>query len=387
MNEDKAVRYHRLRRRAGAGGAALGAGLLVLLLATGASAWLRDAAESAARAVTANPSALPWLVVGVYVALLFAAAEAIALPVSVYRGLVLDRRYGLGRQTPGEWLADSARAALLGLALALGAAEVAYLALRLWPSWWWLPTAAAFALAAVLVTFLAPVALLPLFFRFEPLEREPLRGRLLGLAERAGTRLLGVYEWKLGAKSRAANAALVGLGRTRRVVLSDTLLADYTDDEVEVVLAHELAHHVNGDVRAMLLGDAVLTGLALLCGHAALRLLGPGLGLAGMADVAGLPVLVLAAGAVSLATLPVTNAVSRRHEWRADRYALDLTRNPEAFVSAMRRLGAQNLAEEHPPRLVEWWCHSHPPLARRIEAARAWAAGPGGAADRGYGPD
>jgi STE24 endopeptidase len=314
--------------------------------------------------------------VAVYVAVLFAAAEACALPVSTYHGFLLEQRYGLGRQTLREWLADLAKAAVLGLALALGAAELVYLALRLWPSWWWLPAAAAFALLGALITFVAPVVLLPLFFRFEPLGREPLRARLLDLVARAGTRVVGAYEWKLGAKSRAANAALVGLGRTRRIVVSDTLLADYSDEEVEVILAHELAHHVHGDIRAMLLADAALTCAALLCGHLALHQLGPSLGLRSVADVAGVPVLALTAGAVSLVTLPLVNALSRRHERRADRHALDLTRNPDAFVSAMKRLGTQNLADEHPSRVVEWWFHSHPPLPQRIQAARLWEAPP-----------
>jgi STE24 endopeptidase len=373
MNEDKADRYHRLRRRARVGGAVLGAGLLAGFLVTGGSVWLRDLSESAA---AAGPGpARAGLAVAVYVTLLFVAAEAFALPVAAYHGFFLEHRYGLGRQSLSSWLADSAKAALLGLVLALGASELVYLALRLSPSWWWLPSSAAFAGLTALITFAAPIVLLPLFFRFEPLGREGLRARLVDLAARAGTRVLGAYEWKLGAKSRAANAALVGLGRTRRIVVSDTLLAEYSDEEIEVILAHELAHHVHGDIRVMLLGDAALTCVAMLCGHLALRQFLAPLGLRGMGDVAGLPVLALAAGAVSLVTLPLVNAWSRRHERRADRYALDLTRNPEAFVSAMRRLGAQNLADEHPSRLVEWWFHSHPPLPQRIQAARLWAAG------------
>jgi STE24 endopeptidase len=313
------------------------------------------------------------LTVALYVAGLFAAAEACALPLSAYQGFLLDRRYGIGRQTLAGWLVDSGKAAAVGLVLSLGAAELVYFALRLWPAWWWLPTGIAFGLLSALITFAAPVVLLPLFFHFEPLGRDSLRTRLLDLAARAGTRVLGAYEWKLGAKSRAANAALVGLGHTRRIVVSDTLLAEYSDDEVEVVLAHEIAHHVHGDVRTMIMADAALTCLALLCGHLALRRLGSSFGVRGMADVAGLPILLLTAGAVSLVTLPLVNAWSRAHERRADRFALDLTRNPDAFVSAMRRLGAQNLADEHPSRLVEWWFHSHPPLPQRIRAARAWA--------------
>jgi STE24 endopeptidase len=369
VNEDKAARYHRLKRRAVVISTAGGALLLVAFMVSGTSARLRDAAAMAA--ALAPPALEPFVVVGAYVACLFLAAEILALPFSAYHGFVLDRRYGLGRQSWRQWLRDSLVAAVLGLILVTGAAEVAYLALRWWPSWWWGPAALAFAIVTLLLTWAAPVVLLPLFYRFVPLEREALRQRLLDLVGRAGTRVLGVYEWKLGEKSRAANAALVGIGPTRRIVISDTLLGGYSDEEIEVVLAHEIAHHVHGDLPRMVLADAALTTGALIACHAALAIAGPGLGLTGPADIAGLPVLLLVWGAWSLATLPVVNAWSRAHERRADAYALDLTANPGAFVSAMKRLGSQNLADEQPSRLVALF-HSHPPLPERIAAARAW---------------
>ena len=371
MNEDKATRYHRLKRRARVAAAALSASLLVVLVGSGAAAWLRDRAWSVA-SLASSPAA-PWVAVAAYVLFLFVIAEAITLPLAAYRGYVLDRRYGLGRQTWGQWLRDSAKASAIGLVLAVGAAEVIYWSLRTWPAWWWVPASAIFAAFTALLALAAPVVLLPLFFRFTPLERDVLRGRLLQLAHRAGTRVLGVYEWKLGEKSRAANAALVGLGGTRRIVISDTLLSEYSDEEIEVVLAHELAHHVHGDIRSMILADAGLTVVTLLACHVALVWGGPFLGLKSRDDLAGMPLLLLVAGAVSLLTLPLVNAWSRQHERRADRYALDLTANPEAFISAMRRLGAQNLADEYPSRIVEWLFHTHPPLPQRIQAAREWA--------------
>jgi len=373
MNEDKASRYHRLKRRAHVATAVLSGLLLVALIGSGASAWLRDRAVALSH--LGSDAVAPWLAVAAYVVALFLLAEALTLPLSAYRGFVLDRRYGLGRETWAQWLRDSAKASAIGLILALGAAEVVYWTLRAWPAWWWVPASAALALFTALLAYVAPVVLLPLFFHFTPLERDSLRERLLGLARRAGTRVLGVYEWRLGDKTRAANAALVGLGATRRIVVSDTLLAEYSDDEIEVVLAHELAHHVHGDIRSMIVADAVLTALALVTCHAALVGAGPRLGLRSMADLAGLPLLLLVAGLVWLLTMPLANAWSRRHERRADRYALDLTANPEAFISAMKRLGAQNLADDHPSRLVEWLFHSHPPLPQRIQAAREWGNG------------
>jgi STE24 endopeptidase len=227
-----------------------------------------------------------------------------------------------------------------------------------------------FSAVVVVLAHLAPVLLLPIFYSVKPLARESLRTRLLRLADRAGTRVLGVYEWGLGAKTRKANAALTGWGATRRILVSDTMLADYSEDEIEVVLAHELAHHVHGDIWK---GIALEGGLMVTGFYLAARVLEAGAaraGLSGAADVAGLPLLLLAAGAVSLVMVPLTHAVSRAFERRADRLALGLTKNPQAFISAMRRLAAQNLAEDDPSRLVQWLFYSHPPIRERIEMAR-----------------
>jgi STE24 endopeptidase len=175
----------------------------------------------------------------------------------------------------------------------------------------------------------------------------------------------------LSDRTKKANAALTGIGTTRRILLSDTLLADHSDDEIEVILAHELAHHVHHDIWTGIALEAVLIGLGFYLADGALARYGPSVGLTGKADVAGLPLLVLAGAAVSLALLPVANALSRAHERRADRYALALTKNPSAFITAMKRLAAQNLAEEHPTRLARVFS-THPPTSERIEAARGW---------------
>jgi STE24 endopeptidase len=232
-----------------------------------------------------------------------------------------------------------------------------------------LKAAGAFALLIVGLANLAPVVLLPLFYRLKPLDRNTLRARLLALADRAGARVLGAYEWGLGDKTRKANAALTGLGSTRRILVSDTMLAEYSDEEIEVVLAHEIAHHVHGDIWKGIVYESVL----ILAGfYFAARLLSAPAGLRGVDDIAGLPLLLLAAGAVSIVMMPVAHAMSRRFERSADRFALDLTRNPAAFVSAMRRLSAQNLAEEQPSKVVQWLFYSHPPIRERIAAAEAF---------------
>jgi len=367
VNEDKSTRYHRLQRRAALVALGLEALLFGGLVATGASLALRDLAVALA-------GDRPALVVMAYVLLVAAVREVVVLPFGFYRGFLLERRYGLSRETAAGWARDHAKGAALGLAFGLAGASAVYALLGAVPGWWWVAAATIFAAAAVVLTELAPVLLLPLFYKLTPLRNEALRARLVGLATRAGSDVLGVYEWHLGDRTRRANAALVGLGRNRRILVSDTLLAEYSDDEIEAVLAHELGHHVHRDLWAAVAYEAVLIFAGFYCADRALAWFGPAMGLDGPADVAGLPLLLLASGLVSLVLVPAANALSRWHERRADRFALALTGRPAAFVSAMRRLSAQNLAEEAPSRIVRILFHSHPPVGERIAAAAAEAS-------------
>ena len=370
MNEDKAARYHRFKRRASVASLLWSAGLLVALVWSGASGWLRDTS-------VAGSSALPgggyfYSSLAVYLIVLLALHEVGDAVLGFYGGHLLERRYGLSTQTTAGWAADRAKALGITFVLSLVAVSLVYWTMHVTAGYWWLLSGAVFTLLFAVLANLTPVLLMPLFYTIKPLTHESLRTRLLTLAERAGARVLGAYEWGLGEKSRKANAALAGLGSTRRILVSDTMLAHYSEDEIEVVLAHELAHHVHGDIWKGLLfeGALMLTGffvaaqvLTASVGH---------FGLSGVADIAGLPILLLAAGAVSLVMVPASHAISRAHERSADRFALELTRNPSAFVSAMRRLGAQNLAEEHPSKIVQWLFYSHPPLNERIAAANTF---------------
>ncbi len=308
------------------------------------------------------------------VSVLMAVIEA---PIAWYQGFWLEHRYALSNQTLARWLSDHLKGTALGACLTMLGATVVYAALAWSTRWWWAMAAAVFALGAVVLVRLAPVVLLPLFYAFRPLDRPPLVERLLALAARANTRVMGIFEWQLSAHTKKANAALAGMGRTRRILLSDTLLADYSDDEIEVVLAHELAHHVHRDLWRMIALQITLLVTGFLLAHIALSTLAAPLRLAGTDDPAGLPLLMLVGGVWSFLLLPVANALSRAHERKADQYALDATRNAQAFVSAMRRLAQQNLAEERPSRVVQWLFYSHPPIRERIGFAEQWAESKG----------
>jgi STE24 endopeptidase len=366
VNEDKSVRYHRLKRRAAVASTVVSAALPALLLVTGGSAALRDAAGGLTGAGSAAP-----LTVALYTVAFLVLHDLLTAPLAFYSSFRLERRYGLSAESVRTWLADHFKAFAVGLVLAAAAVQVVYAAIRVWPGWWWLASAVAFLLATVLIAKLFPVVLMPLFYRFTPLDRPALRARLEALSQKAGVPVLGVFEWGLGEKTRRANAALVGTGGTRRILLSDTLLSDYTDDEIEVILAHEMAHHVHRDILKGLAVEFVLLLAAFGVAAAALARWWAPFGLQAPADVAGLPLLLLAGGAVALAATPLVNALSRRNEHRADHYALTVTGRPEAFVSAMRRLAAQNLAEPAPSKLALWLFHSHPPIAERIARAHS----------------
>ena len=365
-NEDKAARYHRLKRRAALLNTAIGAAFLLVLLVTGWSAALRDAASSFTAGI------LP-LTLALYVVALALLADAIRLPLAFYQGITLERRYGLSTESTSKWWMDHLKGAGLGLAFALIGAGIVVALLRAFPDWWWAIAAAVFSVLMVVLAQLAPVLLIPMFYTCTPLDRPALVQRLVALANRAGTRVLGVFELRMSDRTRKANAALTGIGRTRRILLSDTLLKDYSDDEIEVILGHELAHHVHRDIWKGIGLEVALIALGFYLADLVLDWSVGRFGLESKGDVAGLPLLLLAAGAVSMGLLPLSNAMSRAHERAADRYAWETTRNPAAFVSAMKRLGLQNLAEERPSRLVEILFHSHPPMADRIEAAQAWA--------------
>ena len=365
MNEDKATRYHRLGRRAGVFSTVWSAVILVGLLLTGASVGLRAWVVG-----LAGPN--PTFITALYVLVLSIGFDAAMLPFSFYRGFLLERRYGLSTETIRHWLRDHAKAVIIGVLFAECAALFVYFVLGRWPAAWWALAGGAYAVVAIALVTLAPVVLLPLFFTFKPLEKDALRDRLTALASRAGTRIMGVYEWTLSDRTKKANAALTGMGHTRRILLSDTLLSEYSDDEIEVILAHELAHHVHRDVWTSVLFDMALTFAGFFAAHLVLQRSVPLFGLSGIADPAGIPILLFTGGVIGLCVKPVMNAVSRSHERRADRYALKMTVNPSAFITAMKRLGQQNLAEDSPSKLVQAFFYTHPPIGERLRAAQSW---------------
>ena len=371
MNEDKSTRYHRLRRRADLLGTASAGVVLLSLAVTGGGLRLRELAAALSQWVPERVNDIVMVMIATILVMLILAI--VELPFAYYHGFLLEHRYGLSTQSGRHWLSDQAKGIGLGLVLAIFGTAVVYGALRTWPADWWWISAGLFAAATIGLAQLAPVVLLPMFYKFKPLDRPSLVERLVKLADGARTSVNGVFEWVLSSHTRKANAALAGLGRTRRILLSDTLLADYSEDEIEVILAHELAHHVHRDLWRGIAVQAVALVAGFFVASVLLAALAEPLGLRGISDPAGLPALLLIGGVWTFLLLPVLNGISRAQERAADRYALKTTRNVDAFVTAMKRLSQQNLAEEYPSKLVRWLFYSHPPIRERIDAAKAFS--------------
>jgi STE24 endopeptidase len=297
----------------------------------------------------------------------------LTLPLSYYSGFVLPHRYGQSTQTFGGWVGDLMKGLLVGGLLGGLVLEGVYWLLRAVQDLWWLWAGLGYLLFAVVLSNLFPVLIAPLFNKFVPLEDEDLTARLTALAARADARVQGVFRFDMSRRTKSANAGLMGMGNTRRIVLGDTLLDEFSADEIETVLAHELGHHVHRDIwlgltvqSAITLGGLYVANLGLLWGVNAL-------GFEGISDIAALPIFALVMGAFGLVTMPLGNAYSRWRERMADRYALESTLKPDAFADAMTRLANQNLADADPEPWVEFILHSHPAIGKRVAAARAFA--------------
>ena len=360
----EARRYNKIRRWLGVADFAVGSAFLILLLLTGWTDWLRDLAL---RRAFQNYT----LAVFVYLFFLLLISKALGFGLDYY-GFQLERKFQLATQRVRSWLWDEIKGFLVGLVLAGIVVELLYFIIRQSPQHWWLITWIVFLALFVLMAQLAPVVLFPIFYKFEPLENEDLRRRLVLLSEHAGTRVRGVYRWKLSEKSKKANAALTGLGNTRRIILADTLLDNYAPEEIEAVLAHELGHHVHRHILKSIFVQAGATLLGFWAANWVLHYAVDHHMFEELSDFANLPLLAITVTALSLLLMPALNAYSRFNERQADRYAFESIASVEPFISSMNKLAQQNLAERTPSKWVEILFHSHPAISKRVAAAEAW---------------
>ncbi len=362
----QAKQYARIRRRLWLVSNAISALYALAFLLFGWAIGLRE--------WLASLSTNPWIMVAGFAAIFGGLYSILTLPLSYYSGFVLPHRFGQSNQSLKDWIIDRLKGLAVGAPLGLLLLELLYLALRLTGDLWWLWAAGGMLIFSVLLSNLAPILIMPIFNKFVPLgdEHADLEERLLRLAEKANTRVRGVFKFDMSRRTKSANAALTGIGNTRRIVLGDTLIDEFTNDEIETVLAHELGHHVHNDLPLLIGFGALSTTVGLYLASLILNWAINFFNFTGPADVAALPALGLILGAYGLITMPLENAVSRWRENMADDYSLQSTGKHEAFASAFTRLANQNLGEVDPEKWVVFLFYSHPPLGQRIEKARGW---------------
>jgi STE24 endopeptidase len=361
-----AKEYARIRRRLWLVDTSITAVYALAWLILGWSVLLRDWLSG----YTTNP----WVLVPAFAAVYGGIIFLINLPLSYYGGFVLPHRYDQSTQSFKDWVLDQLKGMAIALPIGLILLEGVYAFLREFPDTWWLWTAGAVLLFQVILANLAPVLIAPIFNKYIPLgdEHADLAERLMRLAERANTKVKGVYKFDMSKRTKAANAALAGIGNTRRIVLGDTLINEFAPDEIETVLAHELGHHVHKDIPLLIGFGTVVTLLGLYLASIVMNWAVVYFGFTSVADPAAMPMLELILGAYGLVIMPLENAVSRWRERMADEYALQTTGNREAFSSAFTRLANQNLGEVDPERWVVVMFYSHPPLGERIAMAQSW---------------
>ena len=335
-----------------------------LVLLTGASASIRDAISNSTWGIVVL-GAVAYAVIGSI------AIEVLTLPLSYFSEHVVEKRYGLTKRTIMVWARDWLKGLAVQTVLLIIFAGCTYSLLSFDPELWWIWAGLLFSVISVFMAAIAPIVLMPIFFKFEPLPDGELKERLERLSEKLGTFVQGAYIWKLGDRTVKANAALAGWGKTRRIIISDTLIESHDPDEIEVIIAHELGHHVNGDIWRGIAVQILIIFASMWAIDLALGLWSTSFGLDGtLDDFANLPLLVLVGIAVGLVAVPLANTYSRHRETAADDFAIATTGLRAEFVSAMQKLAEQNLSDSEPHPIIEFALHSHPSVSRRIANAK-----------------
>lgn len=358
----EAKTYQRIRQRLTFVNLALTPLLLWLVLVTGISVAIRDQASAW--------TSQPYAALAIYFALFSLLMLVFDLPLAFYSGFKLEHRFKLSNQTFTAWVTDLTKKSLLSFVFSLLLIEALYFLIWHFSKSWWVLAWAAFTLVSYGMGKLFPVFIVPLFYKYGKVEDEGLKARIFALAERYQLPVQNVFSINLSKTTKKANAAFMGFGKTKRVVLSDTLIDNFTADEIETVVAHELGHYKHKDVWKSL-GFGVVTSFAAFA--LAFHYMEPTaahFGLNGASDIAALPLLFLIFYAFSLVLMPIQNGFSRWIERAADRFALQAFPQPSVFISCMEKLAKVNLADPEPHPFIEWLLHDHPAIGKRIAMAK-----------------
>lgn len=336
--------------------------VLIILVFTGLSKNILAIAHS----YTSND----YIALLIFLGIIGISESIINFPLNFYSGYILEHKYDLSNQTLSKYFLEKLKGMILGLVIGIPLMFAFYYILSEFGSNWWLVLGIFMFIVSVIIGRLAPTLIMPLFYKFKPIENENIKNRILELCKKTGVKIQGIFTFDMSKNTKKANAAFTGMGKSRRIILGDTLMNNFTESEIETVFAHEVGHYTKRHILKMMAVSTIMTFLGL---YITAKLYEASLGYFGftsVSDIAALPLLFLYLSLYGLITTPISNIQSRKYEWEADTFALLTTKDKGAFISAMEKLADQNLADKTPNKIIEYLFHSHPSLEKRIQFAR-----------------
>ncbi|MDP4114686.1 MAG: M48 family metallopeptidase [Bacteroidota bacterium] len=301
------------------------------------------------------------------------AGSIISFPVSYYSGFYLEHKYKLSNQTFIAWIWEGTKELLLSLVIGVPILLIFFYCLRTFGNNWWFVLAIALFVFSVILARIVPVFILPLFYKITPFDNENLKDRLLLMAKDAGLKIDNIYKFNMSKNTKKANAAFTGLGKTKRIILGDTLIEKFSDDEIETVIAHELGHYKKKHIIKNIIIGTISSFLTLYLISVSYSYLLHQFSFTAVTEIGALPILVLCSMVIGLIQTPLGNILSRKYEYEADNYAVSVTDKKEIFINALEKLTEQNLGDKDPHPFVEWFFYSHPSIKNRISAIKSIA--------------
>lgn len=294
----------------------------------------------------------------------------ITFPLGFYSDYIMEHKYNLSNQTLSKYFTEKLKGLLLGILLGIPLLFAFYFILQKFNNQWWLVLGIFMFIVSVVIGRLAPTLIMPIFYKFKPVENENLKERILELCKKTGVKIQGIFTFDMSKNTKKANAAFTGIGKSKRIILGDTLINNFSDSEIETVFAHEVGHYTKRHIVKMMALSTVLTFAGLYITSLLYKASLNYFGFTGISEIAALPLLFLYLSIYSLITSPLSNIQSRKYEWEADTFALNTTKDKNSFISAMEKLADQNLADKTPNKIIEFLFHSHPSLEKRINFAK-----------------
>jgi STE24 endopeptidase len=314
-----------------------------------------------------------YIILIMFVAVTGIVSGILFFPVNFYSQYLLEHKYNLSNQSIGKWLWENVKGLLLSVVIGVPVLLIFYFTMNVYGSLWWLPFAIFLFIVSVLLARIIPVLILPLFYKLTPYDNESLKERIQKLSDDAGIRLQNIYRFDMSKNTKKANAAFTGIGKSKRILLGDTLIENYSDDEIETVIAHELGHYKKKHIVKNIIRGTLISFLTLFLISVLYEISLSWFGFNSILQIAALPLLVLWSTIIGLLESPIGSAISRKYEYEADEYAVDVTQKPQAFVSTLNKLTEQNLADKEPHPFIEWYFYSHPSIKNRVGALKKYS--------------